>query len=66
MTQDEHSDESWALRAKEVQRMLNIGRNTLYELVKKGKIPHKHIGRILLFPRRPLQEWLEEQDKNDK
>ncbi len=48
------------MRAEEVRRMLGgIGRNTLYEWVNQGKIPHKRIGRVILFPRKQVQEWLE-------
>jgi len=52
--------EGWVMRAEEVRRMLGgIGRNTLYEWVSQGKIPHKRIGRVILFPRKQVQEWLE-------
>ena len=52
--------DGWVMRAEEVRRMLGgIGRNTLYEWVNQGKIPHKRIGRVILFPRKKVQEWLE-------
>jgi len=52
-------EEPWAMRADEVQRMLHIGKNTLYEWCERDVIPHKRVGRIILFPRRRIMEWLE-------
>ncbi len=47
------------MRADEVCRLLKIGRNTLYEWCRLGIIPHKRVGRILLFSRKQIYEWLE-------
>ncbi len=53
------------MRADEVRRLLgNIGRNTLYEWVNQGLIPHKRVGGVILFSRRRLQEWLESEEKD--
>ena len=51
--------ESPIMRADEVCRLLKIGRNTLYEWCRLGIIPHKRVGRILLFSRKQIYEWLE-------
>ena len=54
------------MRAEEARRMLGgIGRNTFYDWVNKGLIPHKRLGRVLLFSRRKLQEWLESGDNDE-
>ena len=47
------------MRADEVCRLLKIGRNTLYEWCRLGIIPRKRVGRILLFSRKQIYEWLE-------
>ncbi len=51
--------ESPIMRANEVCRLLKIGRNTLYEWCRLGIIPCKRVGRILLFSRRQIYDWLE-------
>jgi excisionase family DNA binding protein len=49
------------IRAKELLNLLPIGRNTLYRLVEENKIPYKRVGRIILFSRKRINEWIEEQ-----
>jgi excisionase family DNA binding protein len=51
--------ESPIMRADEVCRLLKIGRNTLYEWCRLGIIPHKRVGRVLLFSRKLIYGWLE-------
>jgi len=51
------------MRAEEVWPMLKIGRNTLYQWCEQGIIPHKKAGRVLLFSRKRIQEWLENNEK---
>lgn len=58
--------DSWAMRAPEVRVMLRIGRNTLYHWCELGIIPHKHVGRVILFPRKRIQEWLEKEEKENE
>lgn len=51
---------SLVMRAEEVREMLGgIGKNTLYEWCRQGRIPHKRVGRVILFSRIRLQEWLD-------
>jgi len=47
------------MRADEVRQMLGIGRNTLYNWCELGIIPHKRVGRVILFSRKRIQEWLD-------
>lgn len=54
------------MRADEVRQMLRIGRNTLYAWCAQGIIPHKRVGRVILFPRKRIQEWLEKGEKEDE
>ena len=62
---DKILDDGWAMRAKDARKMLGgIGKNTLYDWVNQGLIPHKRVGRIILFSRRRLQEWLDSNGNN--
>ncbi|MBA7560170.1 hypothetical protein ES708_01791 [subsurface metagenome] len=55
--------ENPAMRAEEVRRMLGgIGKNTLYEWVNQGLIPHKRVRRVILFSRKRILAWLENRD----
>lgn len=51
--------ENPVMRADEVRHMLGIGRNTLYNWCELGIIPHKRAGRVILFSRKRIQEWLD-------
>ncbi len=47
------------MRAKEVGKMLGIGKNTLYSWCELKIIPHKRAGRVILFSRKRIYEWIE-------
>lgn len=49
------------LRVDEAAKMLQIGRNKVYELVATGEIPSLHIGRQLRIPTDGLREWIRRQ-----
>ena len=51
-------DDALALRAGEVARLLRISPRFLAQLTREGKIPHKRIGRAILYPVEELREWL--------
>ena len=58
-------EENWAIRADEVRRMLGgIGKNTLYDWCRQNIIPHKRVGRVILFSKKRIQEWLENNENN--
>jgi excisionase family DNA binding protein len=46
------------LNVDQVAELLGVGRNTVYEHASKGAIPHRRIGRRLLFSRTAVLEWL--------
>ena len=48
-----------ALTVNEVSDVLRIGRNTVYDLVRCGKISSIKIGRQLRVPKSALQAYLE-------
>ncbi len=52
--------EPLAWDAARVARELSLSRATLLRLVAAGEIPHRRVGRRVLFPRAALLSWLHE------
>ncbi len=48
---EREQEENLVMRATEVRQLLKVGRNTLYEWCAQGIIPHKRVGRVILFSR---------------
>src|SRR5262249_23655092 len=46
----------------ELQRVVPLGRTTLFELVRRGELPAKRAGKRLLFTRAGVQRWLSTQE----
>ncbi len=46
------------LNAKGVAELLGVGSNTVYEAANRGEIPHRRIGKRLVFSRAAVLEWL--------
>ena len=46
------------LTAKEAVALLRISPPTLYELVKRGQVPARRVGRNYRFSRAALLDWL--------
>lgn len=46
------------LTADEVARLLGVDRKTVYTAARQGEIPHRRIGRRLLFERGSIVQWL--------
>jgi len=57
-------EENPIMRADEVRQMLKIGRNTLYSWCQQDMIPHKRVGRVILFSRDRIREWLDNKKKD--
>lgn len=47
------------LNVDEVASLLRVGRNTVYEAVGRGEIPHRRVGRRLIFSRTAVMQWLQ-------
>jgi excisionase family DNA binding protein len=47
------------LNVEQVADLLGLGRNTVYEAASRGEIPHRRIGRRLIFSRSAVMEWLQ-------
>lgn len=46
------------LNVDQVAELLHLGRNTVYDAANRGEIPHRRVGRRLLFSRSAVLEWL--------
>jgi excisionase family DNA binding protein len=46
------------LTADEVAALLHLDRKTVYAAAARGEIPHRRIGRRLVFERGAIVEWL--------
>lgn len=46
------------MTADEAAEFLRVERNTVYDYANRGQIPHKRLGRRLLFSRSALVIWL--------
>lgn len=44
--------------AGEVAEFLGVDRKTVYDAAGRGEIPHRRLGKRLLFYRRALLDWL--------
>lgn len=54
----EWADEQLLLTAEEAARALNVGRTTLYALIKDGELRSVHIGRSCRLTRAELQRYV--------
>lgn len=54
-------NEPLLLRVEEAAKLLQLGRNKVYELAAAGEIPSLHIGRQLRIPTEGLREWIRRQ-----
>jgi len=49
---------SEVLTAREAAKLLRLSRDSLYAAANRGDIPHRRVGRRLLFSREALLAWL--------
>lgn len=47
------------LRVEEVAELLGVHPRTVYDYANAGEIPHRRLGRRLLFSRRAILAWVE-------
>jgi excisionase family DNA binding protein len=47
------------LTVPEAAKLLRVGRNSLYEAIRRGEVPHRRIGRKILLSRSALMGWLQ-------
>ena len=49
------------LTVAEAAEFLRVHPNHVYELIRRGELPHVRLGRIIRLPRHRLEQWIEEQ-----
>jgi len=54
----EGRERSDTMTADEVAEFLGVNRKTVYEYANRGEIPHRRVGKRLLFSRGALVAWL--------
>ena len=60
MTED-CNNEKLTLKPAEAAILLNVSLPKMYELCKRADFPSIRIGRAIVIPRKPLDEWLQTQ-----
>ncbi len=53
------------LNVDQVAELLGLGRNTVYDAVNRNEIPHRRVGRRLIFSRTAVMQWLQGKPAND-
>jgi excisionase family DNA binding protein len=54
-TADDHAE---VMTATEVAELLRVNRKTIYEAAQRNDIPHRRLGRRLIFERGSVLAWL--------
>lgn len=57
--QEDLADDKPVLCVEEAAELLGVSRWLLLQEIKRGHIPHKRIGRRLVFSRQRLLEWMD-------
>ena len=55
---DQPRDANDVLDVPQVASLLAVGRNTIYMLVARNKIPHRRLGKTIRFSRAAVMSWL--------
>lgn len=58
-------DGKLALRPKDAAVAIGISERMLFELTKNGQVPHRRIGRAVVYPVDLLREWMNRTDQGD-
>lgn len=48
-----------ALSVAQAAKLLNVGKNSLYDAIARGEVPHRRIGRQIRLSRAVLVRWFE-------
>lgn len=48
----------------EIQAKLALGKNKAYHLCTSGVFPYKRIGKNIIIPKKPFEEWLNSEDND--
>lgn len=53
-----------ALRPGKVAELLDVSKDTVYELIHSGRLPAIRIGRRFVVPRKALEDWITAQARH--
>lgn len=54
-------DQKRVFTVEEVRKTLNIGRNSVYKLVRQASFPKIYVGKKILIPIDEFENWIREQ-----
>ena len=54
------------LTVKDVQELTQLGRTTVYELIRTGTLPIVRFGRVIRIRREALEAWLAQKEVEEK
>jgi len=54
------------MTADEVAKLLGVNRKTIYEAAARGEIPHRRLGRRLIFERSCMLSWLRQAPSSEE
>lgn len=57
------ADNNEIMKFEEVMEYLNIGKSTLYKLLRSGKITSFKIGKVWKIPRQSVEDYIKKQMK---
>ena len=57
------TDNNEIMKFEEVMEYLNIGKSTLYKLLRSGKITSFKIGKVWKIPRQSVEDYIKKQMK---
>ena len=49
------------LTVAEAAELLRVHPNHVYELIRRGELPHVRLGRVIRLPRHRLEQWIEDE-----
>jgi len=62
---EEIPNTSDVLDVPQVASLLSVGRNTIYALVARNRIPHRRLGKAIRFSRAAVMQWLSSWSSRD-
>ena len=62
MKMTEHRSPRCCCRSRKAAQALSLCERTIWDLVKKGELPHVKVGRRIFFSPASLQSWIERQE----
>jgi excisionase family DNA binding protein len=51
------NDNADVVPVDEIARRLGVKKRMVYEHAERGRIPHRRLGRRIIFPRIAIEEW---------